>query len=62
MVLLIDDSPIGDPLPHTLHVSGVSGSQAFDSDLDAGSCAKITQAVKPACEGLGLAEFDHEGV
>jgi len=60
MVLLIDDSPIGDTLPHSLHISGISGSQALDSDLDARSCAEITQSIKPLCEHLSLAQFNHE--
>jgi len=49
------DSQFGDTLPHSLHISGISGRQAFDSDLNARSCAEITQIVKPLCERLGLA-------
>jgi hypothetical protein len=55
MVLVIDDAPVGNSIPHSFHISRISGSQALDPDLDAGSCAKITQFVEPACEGLGLA-------
>lgn len=54
------DSQLGDTLPNTFHISGIPGGQALDSDLDARSCAEITQVVKPACERLGLAEFNDE--
>src|SRR5450759_1042627 len=56
------DAQFGDTLPHSLHISGISGGQALDSDLDARSCAKIAQSIKPLCEHLSLAPFNHERV
>ena len=56
------DAQLGHALPHSFHISGISGSQALDPDLDARSCAEITQFVEPACERLGLAHFNHESV
>jgi len=49
------DPRLGDALPHSFHISGVPGSQTLDPDLDARSCAEITQFVEPAGERLGLA-------
>jgi hypothetical protein len=47
-------------LPNSFHISGISGSQALDSDLNSRSCMEVMQFVKPLSESLGFAYFDHE--
>jgi hypothetical protein len=47
-------------LSHSFHISGISGSQALDSDRNSSSCTEVTQFVKPLSEILDFAYFDHD--
>jgi hypothetical protein len=56
------DLQFRDTISNSFHISGISGSQALDSDLNSRSCPKVTQSVKPLSESLGFSHFDQEFV